>query len=408
MDDINRSLSPSEPVAAAAVADYDEEAILRALSDAGDRCRIFSSTLRSKKVVIKPNFVAKRSPDEAATVHPAVLGAVIRWLRANGADDITLAESPGGVYNAARLRGIYSATGAQSIASSHGVRLNFDCTFAETSAPEGRRCRLFDIITPILEADVIVDVCKLKTHALTGMSAAVKNMFGTVPGIVKFEMHSRYPEYDDFSEMLVDLCELLCRRAEFISVTDGIVAMEGNGPTAGTPRQLGALLVSKNPFASDVVSAHLIGRDGRITTVSHAAARDFAPASFDDVPVIPVGIPSADALTPSDFALPDSVEKNGIERMRHLFGGRIYRLFSPYPTVDYSACVGCGECAASCPRHTITMTERADAGAHARHAKARRVPVISLDGCIRCFCCQELCPHGVVRIRKNPITRWLS
>ena len=408
MNDMNRSVSPVEPVALAAVAEYDEEAILRALNDAGDACHIFSGTLEGKKVVIKPNFVAKRSPDEAATVHPAVLGAVIRWLRAHGAGMITLAESPGGVYNASRLRGIYSATGAQAIAESHAVALNYDCSFAETSAPEGRRCRLFDIITPILEADVIVDICKLKTHALTGMSAAVKNMFGVVPGIVKFEMHSRYPDYDDFAEMLVDLCELLCRRAEFISVTDGIVAMEGNGPTAGTPRQLGALLVSKNPFASDVVSAHLIGRDDRITTVSLAAARGISPASFGDVQIVPVGIPSADALTPSDFALPDSVEKNGIERMRHLFGGRIYRLFSPYPIIDYAACVGCGECAASCPQHTITMTERERAGSGARRSKARRVPVIEHGDCIRCFCCQELCPHGVVRIRKNPLTRWLS
>ncbi len=404
MKKTNRSVMPDEPVAVARIDEYDEDAILRALTDADISCGILPDSLSGKKVVIKPNLVSKRSPDEAVTSHPAVIGAVISWLRARGADDITVAESPGGVYNQARLRGIYSASGLLSLAEEKGVRLNFDCSFSETAAPDGLRCRLFDIISPILDADLIVDVCKLKTHALTGMSAAVKNMFGSVPGIVKFEMHSRFPEYDDFAEMLVDLCELLANRCDFVSITDGIVAMEGNGPTAGVPRQLGALLVSRNPFASDTAAAHLIGRDTGIATVRIAAERGIAPSAYEQVKLVAVGgMPEA-----ADLAMPDSVQKNGIEIMKNLFGGRIYDLFRPYPVIDYSACVGCGECAASCPRHTIDMKNTADAGGKARRARAKRVPVIDRDGCIRCFCCQELCPHGVVRIRKNPLTRWLS
>lgn len=405
MDEI-RSLTAMEPVAAASVPEYDEDLIYDALIAAEGA--VAPGSLSGKKVVIKPNFVAKRTPDEAATVHPAVLGAVIRWLRFHGAENITIAESPGGVYNPTRLHGVYAATGAREIAEKYGVTLNDDCSFSETPFPGGVICRLFDIITPILEADVIVDVCKLKTHALTGMSAAVKNVFGVIPGIVKFEMHSRYPDYDDFAEMLVDLCELLCRRAEFFSVTDGIISMEGNGPTSGTPRKLGALLVSRNPFASDAVAAHLIGRDGKIPTVNISADRGFCSESVSDADVRPIGVPSADSLAVGDFAQPDSIDKNGIEIMRNLFGGSIYKLFRPYPVIDYSTCVGCGECARSCPRHTIKMTPVKDAGKSARRAQVMTVPVIARDGCIRCFCCQELCPHGVVMIKKNPITRILS
>ena len=404
MMDRRNPITPDAAVGVAAVSEYDEDAILRALVACEES--IPTGTLSGKRVVVKPNFVAKCQPDRAATVHPAVLGAVVRWLRAHGAESVTLAESPGGVYNAPRLRSVYSAVGAQSLAESHGIDLNFDCSFSEATFPTGRVCRLFDIITPILEADIIVDVCKLKTHALTGMSAAVKNLFGVVPGIVKFEMHSRYPDYGDFSEMLVDLCELLCQRSEIISITDGIVAMEGNGPTAGVPRHLDVLLVSKNPFASDAVAAHLIGRDGRIDTVNRAAARGLCPASYSDVSVIPVGAGSKDILSPRDFALPDSADKNGIEIIKNLFGGRIYSLFRPYPVVSYEKCVGCGECASSCPRHTINMVSPSEA--KVRKTTAKRVPVIERGDCIRCFCCQELCPHGVVKIRKNPLTRWLS
>ncbi len=403
----NRSVDPGEPVAVAEIREYDADKIYGALSEADEACRIFEAPLSGKKVVIKPNLVAKRAPGAAATAHPDVLRGVIRWLRSRGADDITIAESPGGVYNQARLRGIYEATGVAEVAEELGVRLNYDCSFSEVSAPDGARCRLFELISPILDADVVVDVCKLKTHALTGMSAAVKNMFGSIPGIVKFEMHSRYPDYGDFAEMLVDLCELIADRSEFVSVTDGIVAMEGNGPTAGTPVTLGALLVSKNPFASDAEAAYLIGREGKIPTVNIAIERGIAAAKAAGVNVVSLGGADAPQLARS-LAMPDSVEKNGIERMKNLFGGRIYDMFRPYPVIDYAACVGCGECAASCPQHTIEMTPATDAGSQARRAKARRVPVIEREGCIRCFCCQELCPHGVVKIRKNPITRWLS
>ncbi len=396
----DRSISPDEPVVAAACGSYDIPLIRAALESADPY--IGMDSLKGKKVVVKPNFVAKRAPDEAATVHPAVLAAVTDWLADHGADNIVLAESPGGVYNAVRLRGIYAATGADDIAKSHPVTLNYDCAYSEVPVPDGHICRLFDIIGPILDADVIVDVSKLKTHALTGMSAAVKNMFGTIPGIVKFEMHSRYPDYGDFSEMLVDLCEFLCRRASFISVTDAVVAMEGNGPTNGTPRHVGAILVSRNPFAADAAASRIIG-GVNAETVKRSAARGLAPAP-DDCRIVKIG--DIDDAFLGGFTPPDSADRNMIEIVRNLFGGRVYKLFAPYPVVDYSVCFGCGECAASCPRHTIVMTE-SDA-AHGKKRAPARVPKIERDGCIRCFCCQELCPRGAVRIKKNPITRLLS
>ena len=404
MNTYNPSFDPKAPVYVAECQSYDEDAILGRLmkmygSDAPD----FSG----KRVVIKPNLVSKRAPDEAVTVNPAVLSAVIRWLHACGADDVTIAESPGGVYNASRLRGIYSASGVDRVAATHGVALNYDVGYSEVSHPTGKKCRLFEIIAPIVGADVIIDVCKLKTHALTGMSAAVKNLFGTVPGVVKFEMHSRYPDYGDFSAMLCDLCELLAGKCEFYSVTDGIVGMEGNGPTAGTPRHIGALIVSRNPFAADTVASHLIGCEGKIDMLNDAAERGYTPATHGECNVVTVDGADTEALRIKDYRQPDSSHHNTIEVLRNLFGGRIYKLFEPYPIVDYKACLGCGECAASCPQHTIKMLDKTEVKG-AGKCRAVRVPSIERDACIRCFCCQELCPHGVIKIKKNPITRILS
>jgi uncharacterized protein (DUF362 family) len=90
-----------------------------------------------------------------------------------------------------------------------------------------------------------VDVAKLKTHAMTGLSGAVKNMFGAIPGLLKPEMHCRFPQKEDFSAMLVDLCEAVRPSVCFV---DAIVGMEGNGPSGGTPRFVGRLLPRKAPM----------------------------------------------------------------------------------------------------------------------------------------------------------------
>ncbi len=401
----NPSLDPHSEVYIAKAEEYDTERLTSLLTDIGNRLCLGS--LSGKRVVIKPNLVAKKSPDDPAIVNPAVIKAVIRWLRSLGADDITIAESPGGVYNLSRLKGIYSASGIADTAEKSDVRLNYDLGYREISHPTGQTCRLFEIIDPILSADVIVDVCKLKTHALTGMSAAIKNLFGTIPGIVKFEMHSRYPDYPVFASMLVDLCEMISSRCTFIAVTDAIVGMEGNGPTAGTPREIGKLLVSRNPFASDVVSSHIISCEGKIPMLCNAVERGYAPSTYADCNVVSVGGCELYSLKIEDFRQPDSADRNTLEIVRKLFGGKIYELFRPYPVIDYTRCVGCGECAASCPKHTIIMTEKS-AVKGADSSKAVKVPVIDRDSCIRCFCCQELCPKGIIKIKKNPITRLLS
>lgn len=401
----NISKDPRTPVYLAECKEYDSANILDILSEISSL--MGKLDLKGKNVVIKPNLVSKRSPDEAITTNPIVLDAVIMWLQRMGAESVTIAESPGGIYSVPRLRGIYAASKADKVAEHRDAILNYDLGYTETSHPEGKVCCLFDVIDPILKADVIVDLCKLKTHALTGISASVKNLFGVIPGIVKFEMHSRYPNYKDFSAMLVDLCDLVVSRCEFISVTDGIIGMEGNGPTAGTPREIGALIVSRNPFAADTVASYLIGCEGKTDMLNESVCRGFTNATHGDCNLVSIGNADIEKLAVKDFKQPDSRKHNVLEKLRTFGGGSIYRLFEPYPIVDHKACIGCGECAASCPRHTIIMKPKEDVRGASR-SKAKRVPVIERNDCIKCFCCQELCPHGVIEIKKNPITRILS
>ena len=100
----------------------------------------------------------------------------------------------------------------------------------------------------LAKADAIIDLCKLKTHGMMGLTYAIKYFFGSIPGTVKPEFHYRYPRAEDFANVLVDLYEYSKSR---LCICDAVVGMEGNGPTQGTPREIGCLIASRNGHMID-------------------------------------------------------------------------------------------------------------------------------------------------------------
>ncbi len=382
------------PVAVSRLTEYDEDKILASLMEEADNIGIADDAYKGKRVVIKPNLVAPTKPDGAATTNPIFLKAVVSFLRAHGAEDILLAESPGGLFTETALRLNYKTCGILDAAASCDLPLSYDTSSKTVNTKNGKACRAFSVITPISQADVIVDLCRLKSHSLTKMSAAVKNFFGVVPGIQKFEMHSAYPTLPVFAEMLVDLADMLCRGHEILAICDGIVGMEGNGPTGGDPREIGAVLMSEDPFCLDLAAETIVGFEGTVSTTNAAKARGLCPDSVKDLDIRGTD-PREIAL--SDFREPDATRKTFLGSLSTLFGGKLADFFAPHPLVNKKKCVGCGVCQNSCPRRAIDMIE---------HAGKKRAVIRHAD-CIRCFCCQELCPIHVIDIRQNPITKLL-
>ena len=347
-----------------------------------------------KKVVIKPNLVMKKSPDAAATTNPAVLSALLTVLTEMDCRPI-IAESPGGIFNRQRLEGIYRVCGIEAVAKKHGTELNYETDAVNVSFPEGKTVKSFHILKPVAKADILIDLCVLKSHGLTKMSAAIKNFFGTIPGIEKFEMHATFPDYKDFGSMICDLCEMYCRTKAVIAITDAIVGMEGNGPTAGTPRKIGALMMSANPFASDIVGETLLGFAGTVPIVREGVSRGLCPEDISGIELI------GDEIAPlmiSDFKEPDSAQNRAPSLLTRFSSGKIGRFFMPRPMADASKCRGCGECVASCPQHTIVLAEK----------NGKKIARIHHADCIRCYCCQELCPFEAIRIKKNFIIRLID
>ena len=351
-----------------------------------------------KKVAVKLNLVMKKSADAAATTHPAVLEAMLRILTGRAAE-IIIVESPGGPYTAQNLRASYRACGIAEVAERMGVTLNYDTDFREVEAPDARASKMFSIISPILDADVVVNLAKLKSHSLTGYSGAVKNFFGVIPGVQKFEMHARFPDYNDFGAMLCDLCQRVVTMKPTFHVLDGILAMEGNGPTGGDPRRLDCILSGVNPFNVDIAGTSLIDVSG-VIMLEEAKQRGLCEADAAALRVL-----SAETLgdfAVGDFKKPETARKglHGSSMFRilpKLFGGRLNAWLQPKPAIGKN-CVGCGECVRSCPRQTISLTEKG----------GRKRAEIAHDACIRCWCCQELCPFKAVKIRKNPIIRLIG
>lgn len=342
---------------------YEASVLDEAIARHFDLLNVAADLKPGMRVLLKPNLLAGRDPSDAVTTHPEVLAAIARWLQAHGIDHITLADSPGGLYTPAALRKVYTACGLDRLRPL--MILNEDTS----SVRRGQ----FDILTPVAEADFIINCAKLKTHGLTVMSAGVKNLFGCIPGLQKPEWHARRPKLNGFSQMLIDLCETV---APDVTVIDAVDCMEGNGPGGGTVRYMGLTLCSRNPYALDEQAALLMGMTSKMPPVVQASKQ----RGKLDSPTILMG----DPLLPADppFVLPDAVTGKeklfSINGLFHHFCGR----GRTYPHVQAAKCIGCGKCAESCPRHLIEI----------RNHKA----VIRRKGCISCFCCQEMCPAHAI------------
>ena len=340
------------------------------------------------RVVIKANLVSMMKPEKAATTHPTLLCALVEMLQERGAHAV-IGDSPGGLYNAVMLNRVYSATGMRQ-AEALGAELNQNFEIREAKFPSAMVAHDFTYTAYLDGADAIINFCKLKSHGMMGMSAAAKNMFGTVPGTFKPEYHFRYPDHHDFASMLVDLNTYFAPKVK-LNLVDAVVGMEGNGPTQGKPRHLGAILASNSPHPLDLACAALIGLTPKdVPTLQVALENGWIPSNADELTVHG----DLRALCVTDFDnihVRRSLQFEGHGKFASMF---VRSALRAEPRVKKSQCVGCRECAKICPAHVITMKDGK--------------PVIDRSKCITCFCCQEFCPVGAMKVHRPLIARILN
>jgi len=206
---------------------------------------------RGDSVLIKPNFIAPKSHHRsAAQTHPAVILEVARLLKDYGAKPF-IADSPAWADTAACARVLELTEPLQKL----GVPIR--------QLDDPKKCRLprggprVGLSSVALDADAIVNVPKFKAHQQLTATFAVKNLFGCVSGKHKALWHFRKGDDEtEFCKMLIGIYE---RLAPVLTIIDGVVAMEGQGPIHGPSRHLGWLIAGTDPIACELTCCNLIG-----------------------------------------------------------------------------------------------------------------------------------------------------
>ncbi len=328
-----------------------------------------------QRVLIKPNMLAGKAVEQAVTTHPQIVRALIRQAQAAGGD-VSVGDSPG----IGSPEQVARKTGILDVIEATGARFaRFDAS--RSISTDSGIFQQFEVAEEILDSDVVINVPKLKTHQMMGLTCAVKNMFGAVVGLRKPRLHLQAgTDKAFFALFLLELCEAL---RPGLTVVDAVVGMEGEGPGSGDPIPIGTLLAGTHPQAVDTAATALVGlRTQQVWT--QRKARDTKRPLTDMAALELLGDPFAelkiDNFRPAKMTDVTFGLKGGLKR--HLTNALTAR-----PVPDHQRCQLCHACVRHCPPQAMAIT-----GNELR---------IDYDRCIRCFCCQELCPHGALATRQG-------
>ena len=357
---------------------YSEEEVLRGLRKAIDLIGGIGNFVRKgDRVLLKPNLIFGKSPDKAVTTHPAIVRGIIQIVREAGGIPF-IGDSPG----------LGSAIRAAEKAGIKRVADETKCPLIDFNRPivslerKGKTFRKLEIDQSVLEADVVINLPKWKTHSQTLLTLGVKNLFGCIPGAKKALWHLQAGEDRIcFAGVLVDLYQAI---QPSLTILDGVVAMEGNGPSSGDPISIGLILASGDALSLDQVVCDLLAipRESLVTN-RVAFERGLGVDGIEVVGEKPGCIQISHFRLPSlsdlDWHLPGFLKR------------ALKKALSSRPVIAREVCKICHQCVDICPPGALD--------------KSRGEPVFDYEKCIRCYCCQEICPEGAITLKPGWLVR---
>ncbi|MFV0517080.1 MAG: DUF362 domain-containing protein [Aminipila sp.] len=338
---------------------------------------------KEEKILLKPNLLAKASPEKAVTTHPAVFKAIGKLLKNNGFKNLYYGDSPGNpIGGVARVA---AGCGISQPADELGILPANFSEGKEVFFEKGITEKNFVISNGIIECDSIINICKMKTHQLERITGAAKNIFGAVYGINKGAFHAKYTNADSFAKVIADLNNLVKPK---LHIMDGIVAMEGNGPQSGTPIEMNVILMSTDPIALDAVFCNLIYLDpALVPTNKYGQDYGVGTMELEQIDIISekgiIGTQEAvDLFGNKKYDVYRDTEKNTQIRLLK----PIQPWLEKKPYIIKEKCVKCGICVNSCPLESKAI-------------QLKGYPKYEYDKCIRCYCCQEMCPQKAIDVK---------
>lgn len=362
---------------------YDCQCIHEALKESIELIGGLPDCIRAgAKVFIKMNHLPPASPPEKGVVtHPVFTEAVLRLIKATGAhvilgDDIESSEG-------------YHVSGYHEICKRLGVDLvNLKEIGFRQIECKGRFLKKVYFSKAILDADVVINLPKLKTHSLTVITGGVKNMYGTIPSGFRTKLHGEYPDSEDFAHVLADVFSV---RIPELTIMDGIVAMEGEGPASGRLKKLGLILASRYTVALDSVVAKIIGlKPMEVPTTRCCHERSLGIGTLERIEVVGQRI---DDVAIVNFKHPLYITSALAGKAPRLLFRYLLGQIGIRPRIMEDECNSCGECARICPAYAILM----------RNA----IAWIEQSRCVGCLCCNEVCQSGAIELRRPIIGRLL-
>ncbi len=361
---------------------YDEQKVYEAIKRGVDLIGgIGSFVKKGENILLKSNILAAAKPEDLVTTHPSVFNGIVRLLMEYGVN-VTYGDSPGFEKPSAAL----TKAGLTEIAGRYSIKLGDFEKGRSIDYPQGMAAVKFDIANACLETDGIISLPKMKTHALTRITGAIKNQFGCVYGMNKAAFHVKVPHPLNFAKMLVDLNKNLKMR---LFIMDGIVAMDGNGPRAGDAVKMNCIMVSADPIAMDATFAGMIDMNPEyVPTNVYGSQAGLGTYKEEEIELL--GDP-IDLFINKNF----NVVRKPVEKtyQRNLVPKFIGNFIFPRPFIIKENCIKCGICVDACPVEGKALDFK--------NGDKKQPPVYNYNKCIRCYCCQEICPQKAIVVRKG-------
>lgn len=335
---------------------------------------------KSKRVLIKPNMLGAYPPEKAVTTHPVVVEAIVRYFLDAG-KEVWVGDSPGGSVS---VEDVWEATGFSDLAKRYPIKLqNLSTMGFRELKMDGKTLRISEAFW---RCGIVINVAKYKTHSLMAFTGAFKNLYGLVPGLIKSDYHRQYPDTHSFSDLLIALWKLTKNRVTY-NFIDGILGMDGAGPSAGNPRHFGLFFGSSSIAALDYVAATMMGFKLKdlpyLSPILHAEgvlpSRISIPNSFRDHPSFDAELGVVKLRTDLLKHLPHPVRRG------------FKKLYYARPVIG-TDCKRCGVCVKSCPVKAINWQDDG-------------FPLIDNAKCIKCMCCHEMCPYHAIDIKRSLVAK---
>ncbi len=342
-----------------------------------------------KSILLKPNILSDAKPEDCITTNPEFVRAVIRLLKDQGASEIYVGDSPG--LQSPNFEG--KACGIHSICEEENVKWVDFTQNPVIKHIQGTTRKLY-MASIIDKVDMVFSLAKFKTHQLMYTTGAVKNLFGTIPGLHKSTCHIKCPNRESFAHLIVGIHETI--KPSF-ALMDAIIGMEGAGPANGTPRPIGLVMASTNCIAMDYAQGIIMGYNPKDLPIIQEASRRHILPSEINYPLL-----KAEKVVVSNFVrIPICEKTHFVKSLIIPFLTRSAQKQAqrkePKPLFSDSSCIRCARCVNICPAKALTMEPMENPGI----SKYSKHIVADYSKCIRCYCCHEMCPADAITIEKE-------